>query len=110
VLYLATSPKSNSVTRAMHAVKKSLRDEPVQAVPLWLRDAHTKTNKALGHGKGYLYSHDYPSGISGQEFMLSPQQFYVPGHCGAEAATAQRLEQLKKLKAGMQQRDASAQD
>ena len=110
VLYLATSPKSNSVTRAMHAVKKSLRDEPVQAVPLWLRDAHTKTNKALGHGKGYLYSHDYPSGISGQEFMLSPQQFYLPGHSGAEAATAQRLEQLKKLKAGVQQRDASAQD
>jgi len=110
VLYLATSPKSNSVTRALHAVKKSLRDEPVQAVPLWLRDAHTKTNKALGHGKDYLYSHDYPSGISGQEFMLSPQQFYVPGHCGAEAATAQRLEQLKKLKAGMQQRNAAAQD
>jgi putative ATPase len=108
VLYLATSPKSNSVTRAMHAVKKSLRDEPSQAVPLWLRDAHTKTNKALGHGQGYLYSHDYPSGISGQEFMLSPKQFYLPGHAGAEAATAQRLEQLKKLKAGMQQRDASA--
>ena len=110
VLYLATSPKSNSVTRAMHAVKKSLRDEPVQAVPLWLRDAHTKTNKALGHGKDYLYSHDYPSGISGQEFMLEPQQFYVPGHAGAEAATAQRLEQLKQLKIAIQQRDASTQD
>ncbi len=110
VLYLATSPKSNSVTRAMHAVKKSLRDEPVQAVPLWLRDAHTKTSKALGHGKDYLYSHDYPSGISGQEFMLAPQQFYVPGHAGAEAATAQRLEQLKQLKIAIQQRDASTQD
>lgn len=110
VLYLATSPKSNSVTKAMHAVKKSLRDEPVQAVPLWLRDAHTKTNKALGHGKDYLYSHDYPSGISGQEFMLAPQQFYVPGHSGAEAATAQRLEQLKQLKVAIQQRDASTQD
>jgi len=34
VLYLATSPKSNSVTKAMHAVKKSLRDEPVQALSL----------------------------------------------------------------------------
>ncbi|MDP4878554.1 MAG: replication-associated recombination protein A, partial [Opitutales bacterium] len=31
VLYLATSPKSNSVTLAMGAVKKSLRDQPVQA-------------------------------------------------------------------------------
>ncbi len=107
VLYLATSPKSNSVTRAMHAVKKSLRDEPIQAVPLWLRDAHTKTNKALGHGKDYLYSHDYPSGVSGQEFMLEPQQFYVPGHSGAEAATAQRLERLKKLKDAIQRRDVA---
>ncbi|CAA6676904.1 ATPase, AAA family protein [Lentimonas sp. CC19] len=110
VLYLATSPKSNSVTRAMHAVKKSLRDSPIQAVPLWLRDAHTKTNKALGHGDGYRYSHDYPSGVSGQEFMLQPQQFYVPGHSGAEAATAQRLEQLKKLKAEIQRRDGTEQD
>lgn len=110
VLFLATSPKSNSVTRAMHAVKKSLRDEPVQSVPLWLRDAHTKTNQALGHGKGYRYSHDYPSGISGQECMLDPQQFYVPKDAGVESAVAQRLESLKKLKAQIKQREASESD
>jgi putative ATPase len=110
VLYLATSPKSNSVTRAMHAVKQSLRKDPVQAVPLWLRDAHTKTNQDMGHGQGYLYSHDFPSGISGQEFMLDPVQFYVPGHAGAEAATAQRLQQLQQLKADLQQRDAAERD
>jgi putative ATPase len=110
VLYLATSPKSNSVTRAMHAVKKSLREDVVQAVPLWLRDAHTKTNQALGHGQGYLYSHDFPSGISGQEFMLQPKRFYVPGHAGAEAATAQRMQQLQKLKTEIQQRDGVERD
>jgi putative ATPase len=110
VLYLATSPKSNSVTRAMHAVKQSLRSDPVQAVPLWLRDAHTKTNQALGHGDGYLYSHDYPCGISGQAYMLDPQVFYVPGESGAEVATAQRLERLKKLKETLQRRDRSEQD
>ncbi|MGB0413509.1 MAG: replication-associated recombination protein A [Coraliomargarita sp.] len=102
ILYLATSPKSNSVTRAMGAVKRALREEPVQAVPMWLRDAHTKTNKALGHGEGYLYSHEFPQGISGQEYMLDPKQFYEPGTAGAEAATAQRLQQLKKLKAQIQ--------
>jgi putative ATPase len=107
VLYLATSPKSNSVTRALQAVKKSLRDEPVQSVPLWLRDAHTKTNQALGYGKGYHYSHDYPSAISGQEYMLEPKHFYVPSHSGAEAATAQRLEKLKKIKQAIQLREAS---
>ncbi len=109
VLYLATSPKSNSVTRAIGAVKNALRDEPVQRVPLWLRDGHTKVNKAMGHGKGYLYSHDFPSGISGQEYLSDPQIFYNPGRTGAEVATAQRLEQLKKLKADLQQSNKASQ-
>lgn len=102
VVYLATSPKSNSVTRAMHQVKQALREQPVQAVPMWLRDAHTKTNKAMGHGDGYLYSHDYPHGISGQEYMLEPRVFYQPVLAGAEVATAQRMDQLKKIKAQIQ--------
>jgi putative ATPase len=110
ILYLATSPKSNSATRAMHAVKKSLRESPVQEVPLWLRDAHTKTNKDLRHGKGYLYSHEFPSGISGQEYMLHPCQFYEPGNAGAEVVIAQRMEQLKQLKASIQKKNAAKQD
>jgi len=110
VLYLATSPKSNSVTRAMGAVKKSLREQPVQAVPLWLRDAHTKTNKALGHGADYRYSHDYPQGVSGQNYMLEPITFYQPSQAGAEAATAQRMAQLKKLKTEIQARESASGD
>ncbi len=110
ILYLSTSPKSNSATRAMHAVKKSLRDAPLQEVPLWLRDAHTKTNKALGHGRDYLYSHEYPSGISGQEYMLEPVQFYKSGKSGAEVSIADRMEQLKKLKADIQTKNAAKQD
>lgn len=106
VLYLSTSPKSNSVTRAMAAVKKQLREQPVQAVPPWLRDAHTKTNRALGHGEGYRYSHDYPQGISGQDYLLDPITVYEPGQAGAEAATAQRIAQWKKLKAEIQAREA----
>lgn len=104
ILYLSTSPKSNSAARAMYAVKKSLQDAPAQEVPLWLRDAHTKTNKALGQGKGYLYSHEYPSGISGQDYMLEPLQFYEPGQSGAEASIAERLEQFKKLKSEIQKK------
>lgn len=108
VLYLATSPKSNSVTRAMMAVKKSLRDKPAQSVPLWLRDAHTKTNKALGHGKDYLYSHDFPHAISGQEYMIEPECFYEPGGSGAEAATAERLAKVRQIKARIQSEEKKA--
>ena len=94
----------------MHAVKKALRNAPAQEVPLWLRDAHTKTNKALGQGKDYLYSHEFPSGISGQEYMLEPLEFYKPGTFGAEAAIAQRMERLKQLKATIREKNASKQD
>lgn len=102
VLYLATCPKSNSTTRAMAAVKKSLREKPAQSVPLWLRDSHAKTNKALGHGKDYLYSHDYPQAVSGQEYMLHTETFYEPGQAGAEAATAERMEKVRQIKARIQ--------
>lgn len=110
VLYLATSPKSNSVTRAMAAVKQSLRDKPVQAVPLWLRDAHNNTNKSLGHGKEYLYSHDFPHAVSGQEYMLEPERFFNPGQSGAEAAAAQRMENVRQIKARIQREQKKAQD
>lgn len=110
VIYLATSPKSNSVTRAMHAVKKSLRDKTAQAVPLWLRDAHTKTNKSLGHGEGYLYSHDFPHAISGQDYMLEPERFYEPGTAGAEAATAERMGRIQQIKSKMQKQRLSKDD
>lgn len=110
VLYLATSPKSNSTTRAMAAVKKSLREKPVQSVPIWLRDAHTKTNKALGHGADYRYSHDFPQAISGQEYMVEPERFYEPVHAGAEAATAERLEKIRQMKARIQREESEAQD
>jgi putative ATPase len=105
VLFLATSPKSNSTTKAMAAVKKALKTEGVQAVPEWLRDAHNKTNRALGNGEGYLYSHDFPEAISGQEYMIEPQRFYTPGISGAEAATANRLEHLRMLKARIQSKN-----
>jgi putative ATPase len=102
VLYLATSPKSNSVTRAIGAVKRALLEKPIQAVPLWLRDAHTQTGRALGHGEGYLHSHDYPHSISGQEYLLEPERFYEPGQAGAEAATADRMRKIREIKAKIQ--------
>lgn len=107
VLFLATSPKSNSTTKAMAAVKKALKTETVQAVPGWLRDAHNKTNRALGNGEGYQYSHDYPEAISGQEYMIDPLKFYTPINSGAEAATVKRLEHLRALKARIQSMNKS---
>jgi putative ATPase len=100
-LFLATAPKSNSATRALGEARKALKDAPVQAVPLWLRDSHTVTNRALGQGKDYLYSHEFPEAISGQEYLEKPLKLYEPGEApaGAEAAIAERLERWKQLRA-----------
>lgn len=91
VIFLATCPKSNSATEALFAAKSAVRDLPRQKVPLHLRDAHTNLNKSLGHGKTYLYSHEFPEGISGQTYLETPLKLYNPKHNGAEAAIAERL-------------------
>lgn len=98
VVFLATCPKSNSTTLAIGAAQASIREEGLQPVPLWLRDAHTKLNKALGQGDGYRYSHEYPEAISGQEYMVSPKTFYRPGRNGAEVSIAERMELWNRLK------------
>jgi putative ATPase len=97
-LHIACAPKSNSATLALHEAKRLLRDEPVQAVPLWLRDAHTKTNKALGHGKDYKYSHEFPEGISGQAYLEKPLKIYTPKTNGLETRVAERLARWEALR------------
>ena len=77
--------------------QSSLQKGPVQSVPLWLRDAHSKAGRDAGHGKGYLYSHDFPDAISGQEYMLEPMAFYEPGANGEEQIQ-QRLRHWHNLK------------
>ena len=97
-VFLATCPKSNRSYMALNHAKSEIKKNALQAVPLWLRDSHTKLNKSLGHGKEYKYSHEYPDNISGQEYMLKPEQFYFPGENGAEKQIAERLRQWKDLK------------
>lgn len=98
VVFLATSPKSNSTTEALGNAKREIREKPVQQVPLHLRDSHSSTGRKAGHGKEYLYSHEFPEAISGQEYLEHPVQLYEPRLNGAEKAIAERLERWKLLK------------
>ena len=102
VIYLATTPKSNSATEALGRVKRELRQQPVQEVPLWLQDSHSKVSRKQGQGKGYLYSHEYPEGISGQDYLLKSKEFYSPGSSGREKFILERLKYWKELKAQLQ--------
>ena len=107
-LFLALAPKSNSATTAIAAAKAAVRTQPRQEVPLHLKDAHNAVNKGLGHGGAYQYSHDYPEGISGQDYLSKPLSLYQPGTAGAEAGLAERLVHLRKLKDALRARASRA--
>jgi len=107
VIYLATAPKSNSATVALGNAKSFIAKNPVQDVPLWLRDGHSKTSKELGHSKEYLYSHEFPEAISGQDYMLKPHQFYTPGSHGREKFILERLNYWKSLKQELKSKRSS---
>ena len=52
----------------------------------------------MGHGAEYIYSHECPENISGQDYMESPIQIYSPKLSGSEKQIAERLANYKELK------------
>jgi len=91
-LYLATAPKSNSAGSYFRALKQVEEEGKVQ-VPQHLQDA-TRDGKALGHGKGYLYPHEFDGHFTPQNYLpdaIKGMSFYKPGDQGYEAQAAERL-------------------
>lgn len=69
VVYLATSPKSNSAYNGIASALDLVRRTGNQPVPLHLRNAPTSLMKQLGYHDGYKYSHDYPQHFVRQQYM-----------------------------------------
>ena len=99
-VYMAAAPKSNRAYLALGEAKKALRDQPVQPVPVHLRDTGGRASKRMGHGADYAYSHDYPEAVSGQDYMETPLSFYRPGDNGEEKEIAARLARWRERKEG----------
>jgi putative ATPase len=81
VLYLARAPKSNSVLVALGRAQADVRSGVQQEVPVHLRDAHYKGAATLGHGEGYVYPHDDPTGAVAQQYRpeaLEGRVYYEP--------------------------------
>ena len=98
-LHIACAPKSNSATLALAEAHRVLKEKPVQAVPLPLRDKSGAASKQAGHGKGYRYSHDYQENISGQDYLEKPLTLYTPKSAGLESRIVERLARWRDLKA-----------
>ena len=82
VIYLATSPKSNSAYAAINEALAFVNNDTTnRPVPLHLRNAVTDLMSEAGYGKEYKYAHDFAGNFVEQEFMpesLAGKQFYTP--------------------------------
>jgi putative ATPase len=96
VIYLSCAEKSNAATVAIANARREVREGALISVPLALRDKHYQGAEQLGHGAGYVYSHDEPNGVGTLDFLGADRVFYFPSNRGWEAKQAQRLEQLRK--------------
>lgn len=98
-LYVASAPKSNSVTMAIGEAMESVRTVKA-SVPVHLQDAHYGGAGKLGHGAGYQYAHDYPKHFSRQRYLpeeLGDTVFYRPTENGYEGRIREYLDWLHEL-------------
>jgi putative ATPase len=89
VIYLARAPKSNAVVVALGRAQADVRSGLAQEVPTHLRDAHYKGAATLGHGDGYVYPHDDPTGVVPQQYRpdaLEGRVYYEPTPRDADGA------------------------
>ncbi|MDQ4501150.1 replication-associated recombination protein A [Sinomonas sp. ASV322] len=103
VVHLATAPKSNAAYMGINAAIADVRAGLGTGVPAHLRDSHYAGAGRLGHGAGYVYSHDAPHSVAPQQYPpddLVGKDYYVPTGNGAEREVAARLERLRSIVRG----------
>jgi putative ATPase len=85
--YLACAPKSNRAYQAINRAQEEVRSTGTLPIPKSLRSAQTRLSKELGHGQGYSYAHEGPTGWTPMEFLptgLKSKIFYEPSDIGFE--------------------------
>ncbi|WP_448701764.1 replication-associated recombination protein A [Mucilaginibacter sp. AW1-3] len=97
VIYLATSPKSNSATTAIGAAIAMVKQTGDLPVPLHLRNAPTKLMKNIGYGKNYQYAHSFEGNFVDQDFLpeaIRGTKLYEPGNNSRENESKEKLKKL----------------
>jgi putative ATPase len=103
VVYLCLAPKSNSVYTAYGAVQSEIEYTRQEPVPLHLRNAPTRLMKEIGYAQGYKYAHDEEGRIADMDCLpdsLKGRAYYQPTQEGREKLLAQRMEEIRRIKAG----------
>lgn len=79
-LVVTLSDKSNSLSLGIERAIESFKKGVYGRVPLNLRDSHYSGADSLGHGKGYLYPHDFKNGVVAQRYIpegLEQERYYI---------------------------------
>jgi putative ATPase len=100
-VYLACSPKSDSVYRAMGRVNEDAEKTAAEPVPLHLRNAPTRLMSELGYAQGYEHAHQADDAVVGMECLpesLRGKRYYFPTERGAEKRIAERLQEVDEKK------------
>lgn len=83
VVYLATSPKSNSAYLGINVAIARVRETGNLPVPLHIRNAPTQLMAELGYHDGYKYPHDYPGHFTNQQYLpneIQNERFWYAQH------------------------------
>lgn len=99
VVLLATSPKSNSAYLAINSALSDIDARVSDEVPSHLKDAHYLGAKKLGHGREYLYPHNYPNHYVAQDYLpanLVGSSYYEPQDNKFEKGIRSYMDLLKK--------------
>lgn len=99
VVYLATSPKSNSTYQAINQAL-TFAENDNSPVPLHLRNGVTSLMKQQGYGATYVYPHDYPNHYYPQRYLPDSvnRQFYHFADNHKEQASFAFINWLKQPK------------
>ena len=93
IIFIAVSPKSNSVVTALES---ALKDAALPViVPAHLCDSHYAGHEQLGRGVGYQYPHDFEGHFVQQQYLpdaLKEKQYYFPSDQGLEKKIKEKKE------------------
>jgi putative ATPase len=96
-IYVACAPKSNATYNALSLAENEVQKGITREVPIHLKDPNVD-GENRGHGKGYLYPHNFKDHFVVQEYLPNPKIFYTPSEQGYELEIKKRLDQWRKKK------------
>lgn len=94
---IATAPKSPAIINGIDKALDDVRSGRTGEVPAHLRDAHYPGAKALGHGQGYLFPHDFEHNVVAQQYLPDKRintRYYTPTANGFEGTVAKRISSI----------------